>query len=51
MVEVVVPGERWEVEFLQDGTVDVEVFKSDGDFRDATALGPMLAKHVAADLA
>lgn len=30
MVEVAVPGERWEVEFLEDGTVDVEKFVSDG---------------------
>ena len=45
MVEVTVPGERWEVEFLQDGGVDVEVFRSDGQVLDATALGPMLAKH------
>jgi hypothetical protein len=30
MVEVVVPGERWEVDFLEDGDVDVEVFRSSG---------------------
>jgi hypothetical protein len=34
MVELAVPGERWEVEFLNDGTVD-----------DVAALLPMLAKH------
>lgn len=26
MVEIVVPGERWEVEFFADGNIDVEVF-------------------------
>jgi hypothetical protein len=26
MVEIAVPGERWEVEFFADGHVDVEVF-------------------------
>lgn len=26
MVEVAVPGERWEVEFFPDGHVEVEVF-------------------------
>jgi hypothetical protein len=31
MVEVAVPGERWEIEFLDDGTVEAEVFRSDGD--------------------
>jgi hypothetical protein len=45
MVELAVPGERWEVEFLNDGTVDVEVFKSDGTIADVAALLPMLAKH------
>jgi hypothetical protein len=29
MVEIAVPGERWEAEFLGDGQVEVEVFKSD----------------------
>ncbi len=28
MVEVTVPGERWEIDFLEDGDVDVEVFRS-----------------------
>ena len=30
MVEVFIPGEHWEVEFLDDGDVDVEVFKGQG---------------------
>jgi hypothetical protein len=31
MVEVAVPGERWEVEFFADGHLEVEVFgKSEG---------------------
>lgn len=34
MVEVVVPGQRWEVEFMEDGTVEIEKFISDGDFYD-----------------
>lgn len=29
-VQVSVPGERWEVEFFADGTVEVEVFVSTG---------------------
>jgi hypothetical protein len=28
MVKVAVPGERWEVEFFEDGGVDVEVFRT-----------------------
>jgi hypothetical protein len=29
-IDVDVPGERWEIDFLEDGTVDVEIFESDG---------------------
>jgi hypothetical protein len=45
MVEVTVPGERWEVEFLDDGTVEAERFTSAGSIRDAGALDEILAKH------
>ncbi len=31
MVNVAVPGERWEIEFLTDGSVEVERFISDGE--------------------
>jgi len=34
MVIVTVPGQRWEVEFLEDGRVDVEKFVSDGTISD-----------------
>lgn len=30
MVEVAVPGERWEIEFHEDGKVGVEVFAGKG---------------------
>ena len=30
MVVAVVPGERWEIEFFDDGVVVIEKFKSDG---------------------
>lgn len=45
MVEVAVPGERWEVEFLSDGTVDVEKFVSTGTLCGEDALGELLALH------
>jgi len=38
MVEIAVPGERWEVEFLEDGSVDVERFLSDGTIAGAAAI-------------
>jgi hypothetical protein len=34
MVEVAVPGERWEVEFFGDGHIEIEVFSSVGDVED-----------------
>lgn len=45
MVEVSVPGERWEVEFLKDGTVEAEVFRSDGNIRDASSLEDIVKRH------
>jgi len=31
LVEIAVPGERWEVEFMKNGEIEIEVFKSDGE--------------------
>ena len=39
-----VPGERWEVDFLDDGTVDVERFISNGEIRDEEALKELFAR-------
>lgn len=38
MVEIALPGQRWEVEFLADGTIEVEKFISDHNFYDETEL-------------
>ncbi|HYT95634.1 MAG TPA: hypothetical protein VEL76_43345 [Gemmataceae bacterium] len=32
------PGEYWEIDFLEDGTVDVERFRSEGRIHDETML-------------
>lgn len=45
MVEINVPGERWEVEFLEDGDVDVEVFRSNGHIADESLLEKLLAEQ------
>lgn len=45
MVEVAVPGERWEIEFLEDGTVEAEVFRSDGRIFDASVLDDLIRRH------
>jgi hypothetical protein len=45
MVEIAVPGERWEVEFMEDGSVEVEIFKSDGAIHDGSVLDELVARH------
>lgn len=34
MVEVTVPGQRWEIEFMDNGSVEIEKFISDGAYHD-----------------
>lgn len=34
VVGIDVPGEHWEVEFMDDGDIEVEVFRSDGQIFD-----------------
>ena len=43
-VEVTVPGERWEIEFLELGEVAIEIFRSSGEILDARALADLLAR-------
>jgi hypothetical protein len=44
MVEVAVPGERWEVEFFADSHVEVEVFGSNG-VKNGEQLSTLLNKY------
>jgi len=45
MVIVVVPGERWEIEFLVDGSVEVERFSSDGQIYGEEVLTQLVHEH------
>lgn len=38
MVEVAVPGERWEIEFFDSEKVEIERFRSSGEILDQSAL-------------
>ena len=38
MVEVAVPGQRWEVEFMDDGTIEIEKFFSEGTIHGSEEL-------------
>jgi len=43
MVNVAIPGERWEVEFSQSGEIEIEIFKnSKGVFTDEKLLQKLL---------
>ena len=45
MVGVTVPGERWEIEFMADGDIEVEVFKSNGAIHDDSVLDELFRRH------
>jgi hypothetical protein len=45
MVVVAVPGERWEVEFSDDGQVEVERFCSTGLIEGEDILDSLVAEH------
>jgi hypothetical protein len=40
-----VPGERWEIDVLEDGEVVVEIYKSQGGCRGEEALKDLIAQH------
>jgi len=44
-VLVAVPGERWEVEFMDDGQMEVERFASDGTISGPEKLERLFAVH------
>ncbi len=45
MVNVAAPGERWEIEFLEDGSIEVERFISNGEVYSGEILGELFAKY------
>ena len=45
MVGITVPGERWEVEFMADGDVEVEVFKSGGDIHEFSMIDELFDRE------
>ena len=38
LVEVTVPGQKWEIEFMEDGEIEIEKFLSDGQIFDKSEL-------------
>ena len=45
MVIVAAPGERWEIEFLSDGSIEIEKFISTGEVTGAESLGELFARY------
>lgn len=48
MVNVAVPGQRWEIEFFVDGSVEVERFTSVGEMTGEETLAELFEKYGAA---
>jgi|tagenome__1003787_1003787.scaffolds.fasta_scaffold20988843_6 hypothetical protein len=44
MVQVTLPGERWEVEFFDDHEPEIEVFRSDGSIFGSEKLAELREK-------
>ena len=44
MIQVDVPGERWEIEIMEDGHFEIEVFRSSGEIRDESALNELFER-------
>ena len=45
MVQIAVPGERWEIEFFADRPIEVEVFRGDGSTAGPEAIERLFAIH------
>ena len=43
MVVIATPGDRWEVEFMDAGGIEIERFQSDGTILDEDGIGSLLA--------
>lgn len=45
LVVASVPGERWEIEFFEDGSTEIERFVSAGRIEDEELLSSLLTEH------
>jgi hypothetical protein len=43
MVIAFAPGQYWEIEFIEDGEIEIERFRSDGHIDDASVLEELFA--------
>jgi hypothetical protein len=45
MIFVAIPGERWEIEFFGNGTVEIERFRSHGDIENESLFSELFAAY------
>jgi len=45
MVSVAIPGERWEIEFLDDGSIEIEKFIGNGEIYGKNMLNELFARY------
>jgi len=45
MVLVAIPGERWEIEFLGDGSMEIEKFTGNGEIYGKDILSELFARY------
>jgi len=45
MVEIPVPGQRWEVEFMFDGTIEIDIFMTENEILDERELEVLFRDH------
>jgi hypothetical protein len=45
MATLDIPGARWEVEFMEDGTIEIERFVSNGEILDESALTDLFREY------
>ncbi len=43
-IGIAIPGERWELDILEDGTVEIEVFQSDGTIHGESKLRELFTR-------
>jgi hypothetical protein len=48
LVGVTVSAERWEIEFMADGEVEVEIFKGDGEIHDYSIIDELFERNAEA---
>jgi hypothetical protein len=50
MVMTAAPGQRWEIEFFHDGSVEIERFKSVGEIEGENVISELFAAYIEPDI-